>query len=76
MQLMFSGSLLGTSVNTSVDVLHSATASDHVKNCTDSHAATNDGANPNIELCESKRCAENVKERFDPEGVDKSTVFH
>ena len=53
MQLKFSGSLFG-GPSSSVDVILTAAASDHVEDSADSHAAPNYRAYPDVELGESE----------------------
>ena len=53
----------------------STAASDHVKDGTDSEAASNNPANPDVKLGKCQWCAEDVEERLDPEWVDEGAVL-
>ena len=57
------------------DVIRASHASDHVKNRTNCEDSSNNIADPDVNLGEGERSAENIEERLDPEGVDKGAVL-
>ena len=59
-----------------VDVVLTATASDHVKDSPNGEADADDPADPLVELGEGQRSTEDVEQRLDPQGVHESAVLH
>ena len=63
-------------LGTSIDVVLTAAASDHVEDGTDGKTDSNNPADPHVELGEGERGTEYVEERLDPQRVHEGAVFH
>ena len=56
-------------------VIVTGTAADKVEDGSDRHDGADEPADPNSEVCEGERGAENVEERLEPERVHECTVL-
>ena len=58
-----------------IDIILTAAASDHVDDRAYGHAPANNITDPDIQLREAQRRAENVKQRLDPERIDEGAIL-
>ena len=58
-----------------IDIIVATAASNHIQDGANTHADSDDPADPDVQLGEGQRCAENIEKRLDPEGVDEGAVL-